>query len=415
MGVARAAPDARAATSLARDPAALVDELRRLEPAARADPAAIRVVRAPGRVNLIGEHTDYNDGLVLPAAIDLWLAIAFVATPDRRVRLTLAATGERAELDLDDLPERTGSWSDYVAGTAWSIELSGARGAGFAGLLAADLPIGAGLSSSAALELATAWALGGGASPLPHRLDIAQAARRAENEFVGVPSGLMDQFAVAFGVAGSAILLDCRSLEHRTVPIPDDLRLVICDSGVPRQLARSAYADRRAECARAVEGVRRVAPGVASLRDVDLALLQAARGELDDVAFRRARHVITENERVHATVAALEGEDVDRLRAVFAAGHASLRDDFEVSTPELDRLVEIASSTPGVAGARLTGAGFGGATVNLVAEGAAGRLVDRLRAEYRTPAGSPPAVHAVRPSDGVALVWPPNGATADAA
>ena len=390
--------------ALARDPAVLAAELLRLEPDIERD--AIRVVRAPGRVNLIGEHTDYNDGFVLPAAIEPSITIALAPREDRRVRLTLAASGEPLELDLDRLPPRAGSWVDYVVGTAWAIEAAGGRARGFTGFLAADLPIGAGLASSAALELAVAWALGGGAQPLDDKLGLVRAARRAENEHVGVPSGVMDQFAVAFGARDAAVLLDCRSLGHRIVPIPPEIRIVVADSGVSRKLASSAYATRRAECEAAVEGFRRIEPGVQSLRDVDAELLAAARRSLHDVSYRRARHVVTENRRVHEVAAALDRGDLAALAASFAASHASLRDDFEVSTPDLDRLVAIAAATPGVVGARLTGAGFGGATVSLVRAEAVDDLVGRLRRDYRTPAGAEPEVRAVRASHGVELVWP---------
>jgi galactokinase len=403
-----AGPDPAA---LARDPAALAAELARLEPAAAGQRAAIRVVRAPGRVNLIGEHTDYNDGLVLPAAIDLGISIAFVPTDDRRARLRLAATGETCEIHLDAPGNPTGAWADYVAGTAWALGAAGASTQGFIGLLAADLPSGSGLSSSAALELATALALGGGRPPLADRLALAQAARRAENDFVGVPSGLMDQFAVAFGVEGAALLLDCRSLDHRVVPLPPGLALVIADSGVPRRLAASGYAQRRAECDRAVEQIRQIAPAVRSLRDVRLENLAAAGDVLDPVALRRARHVVTEIARVEAAVEALERRELGAIGGLFAASHASLRDDFEVSTPELDRLVELAAALPGVVGARLTGAGFGGATINLVDADAAPAFVEQLRASYRTPDGDPPRVLTVRAAAGAGLVWPSPGAS----
>jgi galactokinase len=397
------------AGELARHPErladALVDELRGNALAAEAR-AEINVVRSPGRVNLIGEHTDYNAGLVLPVAIDLGISIAFVPWPRDRIRLTLAGSGERLDVQLDERPSGSGGWRDYVLATAWAVRDAGGRVAGFTGLLAADLPVGAGLSSSAALEIAVAWALGGGAAPLEDRLDLAKAARDAENAYVGVPAGLMDPFAVTFGVGDAAILLDCRNLEHRIVPLPTELRIVIAHSGVSRQLGRSEYASRRAECERAVADLRRVKPDVSSLRDVSPQVLGSNRNAVDPIAFRRARHVVTENERVTAFVAALESDDRNAIGTALAASHASLRDDFEVSTSELDQLVEIASSTPGVVGARLTGAGFGGATVNLVTADATAHLVERLRADYRTPAGEPPRVWTVRASAGAGRVWP---------
>jgi galactokinase len=397
----------RAAESLARDPAALVAELARLVSTVAADRDAVRVVRAPGRVNLIGEHTDYNDGLVLPMAIDLGIAIALLPTDDGRVELTLEDGGERAAIELDTLPRPTGTWRDYVAGMAWALRDAGVPVRGFRGLLSADLPMGMGLSSSAALELAVAWALGGGAAPLDDRMALAQLAQRAENDFVGVPCGLMDQFAIAFGRAGAALLLDCRTLEHRAVTIPAELAVVVCDSGLSRRLATSGYAERRDECARAVRQLRAIEPSVRSLRDVDGELLARGRAHMDDVAFRRARHVVTENARVMAAVAALEAGDGIAIGRAVSASHASLRDDFAVSTPELDRLVEAAESTPGVLGARLTGAGFGGCTVSIVEAGGVAALVERLEALGRFD-GADRAVRAfeVRPSDGVRAVWP---------
>jgi galactokinase len=366
--------------------------------------AEVRVVHAPGRVNLIGEHTDYNLGFVLPAAIDLGIAIALVPTGDRRVELTLDETGERDGVDLDAISPRRGSWIDYVAGTAWALTEAGAPVSGFRGLLAADLPSSAGLSSSAALELASAWALSGGDRPALEPMALAQAAQRAENEYVGVSSGLMDQFAVTFGQAGHALLLDCRSLEHRAVPLPEGHSLVICHSGSPRKLAASEYNTRRAECDRAVEGLRAIDPSVTSLRDATIDLLDAARGRLDDVAYRRARHVVTENARVLAVIAALEAGDLDTVGDALAASHRSLRDDFEVSSAPLDALVESAGSVPGVIGSRLTGAGFGGCTVNLVRDDAVPAVRDAVLEAYPARSGLTPRVFEVRAADGARRV-----------
>jgi galactokinase len=364
-----------------------------------ADPGQIRVVHAPGRVNLIGEHTDYNEGFVLPAAIDLGITIAFVPTDDRRVRITLV-DGQVGELDLDDVGPRRESWTDYVAGTAWAMAEAGLPLHGFRGRLTSDLPVGAGLSSSAALELASAWALAGGESPTPDPMAIARIAQGAENRYVGVQSGLMDQFASACGVADHALFLDCRSFEHRAVALPPGTTLVICHSGMPRGLAGSAYNDRRAECERAVAALQTLDPSIRSLRDVTPELLAAAGDRLDPVAARRARHVVAENARVLETVAALETGDLDAVAAAFAASHASLRDDYEVSADALDTLVDIASGVSGVIGARLTGAGFGGCTVNLVHDDAVDRLRDAVIADYPARTGRTPVVMEVRAADG---------------
>src|SRR5689334_19848732 len=322
----------------------LTARLTEIEPRAAAEPASIRAVHAPGRVNLIGEHTDYNDGFVLPAAIDLGITIAFVPTDDRRVEVTLADTGERAGFDLDAIEPASGRWIDYVAGTAWALEEAGLATRGLRGLLASDLPVAAGLSSSAALELVSAWALSRGERPDADTMHLAKIAQRAENEHVGVACGLMDQFAVAFGVADHALLLDCRSLEHRAVPIPAGIHLVICDSGAPRALAGSAYNARRAECARAVAALRALDPTIRALRDVTPDLLAAGRDRLSDAEFRRARHIVTEDQRVLDTVTALSEGDLETVGVALAASHRSLRDDFEVSSAPLDALVEIASA-----------------------------------------------------------------------
>ena len=242
-----------------------------------AEPTGLTVVRAPGRVNLMGEHTDYNHGLVLPVAIDLELRIARRPRDDRRVRIALVATGETAELDLDRIGPAGGGWIDYVAGTAREMAASGLATFGFDGVLASTIPIASGLSSSAALELATAWALAGPtAADRSTRSRLAQVARRAENGYVGVQSGLMDQFASACGIAGSALFLDCRTLDHRAVPIPADLRLVVCHSGVTHRHEAGEYNTRRAECERAVAALSALeGRPLRALRDVDADMLPA--------------------------------------------------------------------------------------------------------------------------------------------
>ena len=386
------------------DPRRLAAALAALSPAAAADPARIRVVRAPGRVNLIGEHTDYNDGFVLPAAIDLEIRIACVPADDDVVEITLDAGGETRSFDLRHI-SRQDSWIDYVAGTAAAMIEAGAPVRGFRGLLASTLPRGSGLSSSAALELAAAWALAGDAPPSLDGMTVARVAQRAENEFVGVQCGLMDQFASSLGVAGAGLLLDCRSLDWHPVPLPlDELRLVVCDSGSPRRLGASAYNERRAECERAVAVIGAVEPGVSSLRDVDPLMLERHRAAMDATAFRRARHVVGENARVLAAERAFAASDAAAIGRLFAASHASLRDDFEVSSPELDALVEIATATPGVLAARLTGAGFGGCTVNLVRPGAVDSLRAAIDRDYRPRTGLRPTVIEVVPVDGAGVV-----------
>jgi galactokinase len=374
------------------EPEELVAALVAREPAAAADPAAIRIVRAPGRVNLIGEYTDINQGLVLPAAIDREIRIACIPSGDRRVELTRLDNDDRGIFELDVPRERSGTWLDYVAGTAWALAEAGLPTGGLRGVIGSTLPENAGLSSSAAIELASAWALLGEAAAGVDQLALARVCQRAENGYVGVQSGLMDQFASSCGVAGAALLLDCRTTEWRPVALPDGLSLVVCNTGSPRRLESSEYNIRRAQCEAAVEGIQKLDPSVRSLRDVSPELLAAARATLEPVVARRAEHVIAENERVLTTLTAFEANDLDAVRELFAASHASLRDLFEVSSPQLDALVEIAVAVPGVVAARMTGAGFGGCTINLVHHDAVEALRDAVIAEYPARTGLQPII-----------------------
>ena len=369
--------------------------LAKREPTAAADPTRIRVVRAPGRVNLIGEHTDYNLGFVLPAAIDLEIRIAFVPTSDGRVELVSDATGERASFHLDTIAPSTGGMGAYVAGTALALATAGIAIRGFRGVLASSLPRASGLSSSAALELAAAWALAVEPAAIPP-LDLARICQRAENEYVGVNCGLMDQFAVACGVAGAAMLLDCRSLQWRPVTLPlEDHTLVVIHTGSPRSLSSSQYNARRAQCEAAVAALAVDDPGIRSLRDLTPAMLPAVADRVDQETFRRCRHVVTENIRVEESIVALAAGDLAAVGRLWAASHESLRDDFEVGSPELDALVEIAIGVPGVAAARMTGAGFGGCTINLVARDAVAALRERVEAMYPARTGLTPRVYPV--------------------
>jgi galactokinase len=349
--------------------------------ASRGDAA---IVRAPGRVNLIGDHTDYNDGYVLPAAIGLETWIALRPRSDGRIRVASEQVGGTASYLIADLApaqdRRTGEghWADYVAGTAWSLREAGLPVAGFDGLVDSTIPVGAGLSSSAALELASAIALLPRDS-LVNAGALAAMAQRAEREYVGVDCGIMDQFASAAGHEGKALLLDCRSLETRHVPLPAGIGVVVCDTGTRRELRNSAYNTRRAECARAVALLAEVLPGLGSLRDLTPEDLGRFRNRLPEVVARRAEHVVGENLRVTAAVAALRAGDLDELGLLFARSHASLRDLYEVGAPALDAMVDLARSVPGVVAARMTGAGFGGCTVNLVRDDAVERLVAAVR------------------------------------
>lgn len=391
----------------ATDPVVLRARLAKLEPEAAAQPGSLRIVRAPGRVNLIGEHTDYNRGYVLPTAIDREIRIAYAPTDDRRVVLHRLDTGQRGAFDLDHLPEGVGGWLDYAVGTAWALTEAGLPLRGLRGVIGSNLPTGAGLSSSAAIELAVAHALLADPADAPDPMTLARLAQRAENGFVGVQSGLMDQFAVACGQAGAALLLDCRSLEWRAVSLPlDEVTLVVCDSGQTHRLAGSEYNVRRSQCDAAVAVFADRDPAVRSLRDVSPELLEQAvvGGWLEPVVLRRATHIVYENGRVIDSIAALERRDLAALGRLFAASHASLRDLFEVSSPALDALVEIAVGTPGVVAARMTGAGFGGSTVNLVRPDAVEGLRSAVESRYATQTGFTARVFQVIPVAGAGLM-----------
>ncbi len=330
-----------------------------------------------------------------------------MASDDRQVVLHRLDGGARGQFDLDRLPERAGNWLDYAVGTAWSLTRAGLPLRGLRGVIQSNLPIGAGLSSSAAIELAVAHALIASPTDLPSPMALAQLAQKAENLFVGVQSGLMDQFAVACGQANAALLLDCRSLDWRTVALPlDEFTLVVCDSGQTRELASSEYNVRRAQCDAAVAGLAVHDPAVKSLRDVSPALLdEAAReGWLEPLILRRATHIVYENIRVLDTIVALEARDLAALGRLFAASHESLRSLFEVSSPALDALVEVAVATPGVVAARMTGAGFGGCTINLVRPDAVQALRAAVEDRYASQTGYTPRVFPVVSSAGAGLI-----------
>ncbi|WP_346618510.1 galactokinase [Blastococcus montanus] len=371
------------------------------------EPPAL-VVRSPGRVNLIGEHTDYNDGFVLPVALDRGTVVAARRRPDGRLRTTALRMGGTDERSLTGLDPREGpDWSRYVAGAAAVLQESGHDVPGADLVVDSDLPIGAGLSSSASLELGVLVALLALTGDALAPETLARLGQRVENEVIGVRSGIMDQLAVACGTAGHALLVDCRTLGTRAVPVPAGTKILVLDSAVPRTLAGSAYNQRRAECEAALEALRAVDPGLSALRDVTPELLAAHGHLLDDVLLRRARHVVTENARVLAGTAALEGGDAAAFGELMAGSHASLRDDYEVSVPQLDTLVEIAVGTPGVLGARLTGAGFGGCAVALATADRAVDAAAEITTRYREATGRPGEATVCVPSDGTGVVWPP--------
>lgn len=368
---------------------------------ARAD---VRVVRAPGRINLVGEHTDYNLGFVLPAAISLETWIAAAPATDGRVELTSLQAGETRSFELSEPGPPTGGWIDYAAGVAIALRRHGVRLRAVRGVIDSTIPIGSGLSSSAALELAVAMTLAEEVPPPLDRMALAKAAQAAENEYVGVQCGLMDQFASAFGASGQALLLDCRSLAHRTVPLPLAHTLVALDTRASHDLSGSLYNARREQCERAVRILAAQYPDVRSLRDATPQMLNWLATRVDEETLRRCRHVVAENERVLKTVEALETGDMHAVGRLFAESHASLRDLYEVSTAGLDALVEIAVGVPGVVAARMTGAGFGGCTVNIVATEAVDALRDAVDSQYPQRTGRGAGFHVLAPVAGASLV-----------
>ena len=366
---------------------------------------AAKVSRAPGRVNLIGEHTDYNDGFVMPAALDFATLVAAAPRTDRAIRVYSLFMDETREVDLDRLsPSGRHDWSDYVFGVAAMLEQSGLRLRGADLVVWSDVPLGAGLSSSAALEVSVAHALLA-ASDLPFApVAAATIAQRAENEFVGMRCGVMDQYIAACGVAGNALLIDCRSLESRPVPIAPNLRLVIANSNVRHQHAGGEYNDRRAACE---EGVRLLKPHlgpIAALRDVTEADLKRYRRTLPDLVYRRCRHIVTENARVLEAERALKAGDFAACGAAMNASQVSMRDDFAITCPEIDFLADYAQGLAGVYGSRMTGGGFGGCTVSLVEATSVEDMAKSLVDAYRIAFGLSAEVFVCSPSDGAGFV-----------
>jgi galactokinase len=360
---------------------------------------APRFYRAPGRVNLIGEHVDYSEGFVLPLAIDRATVAASARRDDRTLRIRSLDRDDEASFDLDARdPKPAGAWSDYARGVALAL----AKRVPISGtdvLVRTSVPIGAGLSSSAALELAVGLALLGAAGDEISRHELAHAAQEAENGFVGLRSGIMDQLASAFGVRDHALLIDCRSEEVTPVPIPPEAAIVVADTGVKHELSGSAYNDRRAESEEAARLL-----GVRTLRDVSVADFARRGSTLPDVLRKRARHVVGENARVLATVVALRAGDLETAGAHMNASHDSLRDDYEVSAPELDVLVDAARTVEGVYGARMTGGGFGGSIVALVRRDAVSPLGRALESAYAARFTRKVSVMQVRASDGAAQI-----------
>jgi galactokinase len=353
-----------------------------------------RIYRAPGRVNLIGEHTDYNDGFVLPAALAHSCWVAAAPRGDRRLVVRSEAMGGQTEWGVDDPdPIPSGEWRDYPIGVAAMLRRDGYPVGGASLLIRSDVPMGAGLSSSAAIEVGVAIALADLAQVEIPPAALASLCQRAEHEFAGARCGIMDQFVACHAWAGSALLLDCRSLARQVVPLPPTLRLVACNTMVRHAIATGEYNRRRAECEAAVERIATRHPEVQSLRDVDGIRLESCRRDLSDVLYRRCRHVVSENGRVLQAATAFALADLDAVRALTAESHRSLRDDYEVSCPELDVLVGIAQALPGVSAARMTGGGFGGCTVNLVHADAVDEFCRRVGEGYEAAVGRRPEIY----------------------
>jgi galactokinase len=367
-----------------------------------------KIARAPGRVNLIGEHTDYNDGFVMPIAIDRDVFIAARARNDNQLHITAldVQDGQTDVFTLDDIPHHPDyQWANYVRGVAYYLSQQEVKLTGIDAVITSNLPSGAGLSSSAALEVATATIL---QAFTPWRLSgvvVAQICQRAENNFVGVKSGIMDQYASALGEKGAAIKIDCRALTYEAVKLPRGVTVVVADTNKKRHLAGSAYNTRRMECENAAMLLGQLlGKRVDALRDVSYKEFKGVAKHLPANLMKRARHVITENERVEKAARAAKRNDAVKFGALMAQSQTSLRDDYEASSPELDTMIEIARQQPGCLGSRLTGAGWGGATVNLVRDSNVDAFVEQVAQEYKAQTGIEPWVSPVRASQGAGMI-----------
>jgi galactokinase len=374
-----------------------------------------RIYQAPGRVNLIGEHTDYNDGFVMPAAIGFYTRASVAPRHDRKLVIHSENYSEQVEFDLDHLPATgAGHWSDYVIGVVKMLVRSGKKLGGANLLVDGDVPLGAGLSSSASIEVAVGYALLDLADHALDRTEIGQTkidrtklallCQQAENDFVGARCGIMDQFVASHGKRGHALLLDCRSLEYRQLPLPGDAALAICNTMVKHSHAKGEYNQRRAECEAGVRVLSKYLPNARALRDVTPEDLEAYGHELPDIVMRRCRHVIGENARVLQAAGALELGDLQAFGNLMRQSHRSLRDDFEVSCAELDLMVELAEQAEGVYGTRMTGGGFGGCTIALVRAGCVEAFKRTVHEGYERSTGCKPEIYVCSAADGVGQV-----------
>ena len=359
--------------------------------------------RAPGRVNLIGEHTDYNGGFVMPCAIAYETRVRARARADGLVHAR-SFFGQVA-FDLTNLPaKRAGNWSDYVRGVVFELRNAGVALRSCELHITGNVPIGAGLSSSASFEVAVALALLATAEAAMESKDLALLTQRAENDYTGTRCGIMDQVAVLYGRAHHAVFLDTRTLETQLLNVPTGVAVVICDTMVKRELSKGSYNERRRECEQAAARLSERFPSVAQLADVTLEQLTTSRDILADNLYRRALHVVTENDRVRQAAAALQAGDIRQFGALMNASHQSLRELYDVSIPELDTMVQIAQAFPGVYGARMTGGGFGGCTVNLVEAERANDFREHVSQTYQRKTGIVPNLYDGTPSDGAQIL-----------
>ncbi len=364
------------------------------------------IMRAPGRVNLIGEHTDYNDGFVLPVAIDRDILVASRRRDDRLVRIHSLEPDVLIEFPLDDIQYDTeNNWSNYPKGVARFLQEAGYNLSGLEIVFTGNVPRGAGLSSSAALEVAMAMTFEKVSGLEIDPAEMALICQKAENQFVGVNCGIMDQFISRMGQKDNALLLDCRSLEFELVPLNlEGIKIVVCNTGVQRGLVDSEYNKRRSECERGVKILEELLPGIQALRDVNISDFHKYKNHLPEVTERRCEYVIEESNRVLESVQLLEEGDLVGFGILMNESHIGLRDEYEVSCPELDTMVTIAWSTEGVIGSRMTGAGFGGCTVTLVQEDAVERLIQKVNKEYPESTGLEPEIYVCTAEDGAGSV-----------
>jgi len=360
-----------------------------------------RIFRAPGRVNLIGGHVDYNEGWVLPIAIDRYCYVLARVRDDRVLRIHSEEFDETLEVVLNAPRGDTHHWSGYARGVVWSLEQAGVNTSGADLLIASEVPVGSGLSSSAAVEVATAFALLGVSGQKMERTALARACQRAENEFVGMRCGIMDQLAACYGQQGHALWIDCRTLDVETVALDESqVRVVVANTMVKHALAGSEYNVRRQECEEAVRRIRESKPAVRALRDVTWAEIEELAASWPENIRRRARHVTSEIARVQAAVEALRKSNFQEMGRLMAASHASLDADYQVTSPELNTMMRLARELPGCLGARMTGGGFGGCTVNLVSTAEVEEFAGELARRYRDATGVGAAILICRASDG---------------